>query len=63
MHPLLQPLPPLPGSGGIDIGTLALNMLLAVIWSIVTLSKPRSANSLLATPRIFVRLRCLCSGV
>ncbi len=35
MHPLLQPLPPLPGAGGVDFGTLVLNMLLAVLWSIV----------------------------
>ncbi len=35
MHPLLQTLPPLPGSGGVDVGQLALNMLLAVIWSII----------------------------
>lgn len=35
MHPLFQTLPPLPGATGIDIGTLLLNMLLAVLWSIV----------------------------
>lgn len=32
---LFQPLPPLPGSQGIDWMNVLLNMLLAVIWSIV----------------------------
>lgn len=32
---LFQPLPPLPGSQGIDWANVGLNMLLAVVWAIV----------------------------
>jgi hypothetical protein len=36
--PLLQgpgPLPPLPGGGGVNFGSVLLNMLFAVLWTIV----------------------------
>jgi uncharacterized membrane protein YjfL (UPF0719 family) len=33
--PLLQGLPPIPGSGDVDLGRILINMLLAIAWAVV----------------------------